>query len=141
MGMPMNELEKQESRDNTIALRSEVAALKQQVTGLDDRVSHINTRITEGFDHLNILLQREIAQLKDEQISDLKKGNERLGEDQRRLWDQVHIVQNNEAKNSGSRETLFSAGHALMVLLGGLLTVVATWVVNIVHPLGPHINP
>lgn len=137
----MNEQEKQEGRDNTLALRSEVAALKQQVTGLDDRVSHINIRITEGFEHLNSLLQREIAELKDEQINDLKKGNDRLSEDQRRLWDQLHIVQNNEAKNSGSRETLFSAGHALMVLLGGLLTVVATWIISVIHPAVGHLGP
>jgi hypothetical protein len=116
----------------SVVLRAEVAALKQQVAGLDDRVSHVNTRITEGFDHLNNLLQREITELKDEQISDLKKANERLADDQRRLWD---LVLTNEARRAGSRETLFSAGHVLMVILGGLITVFASWALGVpIHP-------
>lgn len=105
-----------------------------EVAALDARVTRMEEQISSGFNRLEGLLRQEITELKNEQINDLKKSNERLADDQRRLWDRVVEMErreNRRAGDSSGQNRVFGAiGHFLSAACGGAITWLATWLVG-----------
>lgn len=99
---------------------SEVAALDARMTRLEDQV-------TAGFNRIETLMRQEINDLKIEQINQLRKEQERLGDDQRRLWDRLVAIELRESQRVARDRTLGSIGHFLSGALGALITWAATW--------------
>jgi cell division protein FtsB len=108
-----------------------IEGMRAQLNAVETRVEKLESRVDKGFAEVKDLIRSEIADLKGEQIKDHKRELDRLADDQRRVWDHIHAMDENAAKASGSRETLFSAGNALMVLLGGVITVLASWLLGV----------
>lgn len=103
---------------------TEVAALEARVTRLEDQIS-------TGFDRIEMLLRQEISDLKKEQIDDLKKANERLADDQRRMWDRVVDMERRENRrvgdHSGERRAWSAVGHFMSAAAGATITWLFTW--------------
>lgn len=101
------------------------------VAALDSRITRVENEITQGFQRIEGLLQREISDLKSEQIAELRKTNERLADDQRRLWDRLSAMENRETLRVGERggqTRIFSAvGHFISAACGGAVTWLVTW--------------
>jgi len=101
------------------------------VAALSARVNHLEGDIKSGFERIENLLRQEINDLKTEQINDLRKANDRLADDQRRLWERVGDMErreNRRAGEHGGRNHVLSAiGHFLSAACGGAITWIATW--------------
>jgi hypothetical protein len=70
----------------------------------------------EGLiERIEALLQKEIAELKTEQIADLRKQIERIADDQRRLWEAVRTL-----------ETDRNRAHGGAKVISGLMTFIAS---------------
>lgn len=102
-----------------------------EVAALDGRVTRLENQITEGFDRLEMLLRQEISDLKSEQIADLRKQNERLGDDQRRLWDRLVEVERRENRRAGEHggqgRILSGIWTFVAAVAGGIITWLATY--------------
>jgi len=102
-----------------------------EVAALDARVTRMEQQITSGFNRLEGLLRQEITELKTEQINDLKKTNERLADDQRRLWDRVVEMERRENRRAGDStgqyRVIGAIGHFVSAALGAAITYLATW--------------
>lgn len=102
-----------------------------EVAALDTRVTRLEDQITDGFARIEGLLRQEINDLKAEQISELRKANERLADDQRRLWDRLIEVERREhgrdGTSSGQSRILGGIGHFLSAVAGGVITWIATF--------------
>ncbi len=102
-----------------------------EVAALDARVTRLEDQITTGFNEIKGLLRQEISDLKGEQINELRKANERLADDQRRLWDRVTEMERREVRRAGEgtgqHRVLGGIGHFLSAGLGGAITLLATW--------------
>jgi hypothetical protein len=102
-----------------------------EVAALDARVTRMEIQISSGFDRIEELLRQEINDLKTDQISDLRKINERLADDQRRLWDRLVEMERRENRragdHSGQSRVLGGIGHFLSAAAGGVITWLATW--------------
>lgn len=101
------------------------------VVALDSRVTRLETQISDGFDRVETLLRQEISDLKTEQITDLRKANERLADDQRRLWERLVDMERRENRragdHSGTARVLTAVGHLISAALGGVITWAATY--------------
>lgn len=101
-----------------------------EVAALDARVTRLEGQITDGFDRIEGLLRQEINDLKAEQISELRKANDRLADDQRRLWDRLIDVERREhgrdETSSGQSRILGGVGHFLSAIAGGAIAWLAT---------------
>lgn len=101
------------------------------VTVLDARVTRIEEDISSGFKRIENLLRQEITDLKTEQIQDLRKQNDRLADDQRRLWDRVNDMERREnlrdGEHGGQHKVLGGIGHFLSAACGGAITWFVTW--------------
>jgi hypothetical protein len=102
-----------------------------EIGGLDSRVTRLESEISLGFQRIESLLRQEITDLKTDQISDLRKTNERLADDQRRLWDRVSAMELREhgrvGDYKGQSRVLGAIGHFLSAAAGGVITWLATW--------------
>lgn len=93
----------------TEASSSDTAALASEVKSL-----------TAAVARLERVIEKEINQLKAEQIADLKTSISRIADDQRRLWEAVRAL---ELRSSGQGGA-FRVIHGVAVFLGSLLTAV-----------------
>jgi hypothetical protein len=69
-------------------------------------------------------IDAEVADLKNEQIADLKEGNRRLADDQRRLWDTVGKLQEHKATQHGGKNAVTEIRTVIIALLASTLAVV-----------------
>lgn len=101
-----------------------------EVAALDARVTRLEDQITTGFNRIESLLRQEINDLKTEQINDLRKQNERLADDQRRLWDRLGDMERRETSRTsdqrGQHRVIGGIGHFLSAICGGAITWLAT---------------
>lgn len=101
------------------------------VHALDARVTRIEDQITDGFGRVEALLRQEINDLKTEQINDLRKANERLADDQRRLWERVFEMERRETRRSGHQSgaarVLSALGHLFSAGIGGVIAWAASY--------------
>jgi hypothetical protein len=95
---------------------------------LEGRVTRLENAVTEGFSELKVIVRQEISDLKTEQIADLRKANERLGDDQRRLWDRVSELERRDHERKGSGRLVGSITYFMSAGLGGFATWFATWI-------------
>jgi hypothetical protein len=105
--------------------------MTNEIAVLDQRVTRMEVQISAGFAEIKELLRQEITDLKTDQISDLRKTNERLADDQRRLWDRVVEMERRENRRAGDHNgqsrVLGAIGHFLSAAAGGVITWLATW--------------
>jgi len=101
-----------------------------EVAALEGRVTRLETQISEGFNRIENMLQREISDLKTDQISDLKKANERIADDQRRAWDAIESLRRREDQRFGGERKLGSISHFLAGGFGAAITWVGTWLAS-----------
>jgi len=105
--------------------------MSNELGAIEARVTVIEGQIASGFARIEGLLRQEITDLKSDQISDLRKTNERLADDQRRLWDRLVEMERRENRragdSTGQSRVLGAIGHALSAAGGGLITWLATW--------------
>ncbi len=105
--------------------------MMSEVAALDNRVTRLEQQITSGFNRLEGLLRQEITELKTEQINDLKKNNERLADDQRRLWERLGEMERRENRrvgdSTGQYRVITAIGHFISAALGAAVTWLATW--------------
>jgi len=98
---------------------------------VDARVTRLESEIKSGFKRIEDLLRQEINDLKTDQINDLRKQNERLSDDQRRLWDRLTDMERRENRRTGDHlgqsRVLGAIGHFLSAAAGGAITWLATW--------------
>jgi chromosome segregation ATPase len=124
----------------------EIAEMRGELSGLTTRVGTLETRVDSGFDRLEQLFKQEINDLKQEQLSDAKREITRLGDDQRRIWDELHsqsrLMTQRDAQREArhesqkeAKETIFNMGNLIALLFGGVLTAIATWLLGGHHPL------
>ncbi len=110
------------------------------VAALDSRVTRLENQITLGFERIESLLRQEINDLKAEQINELRKANDRLADDQRRLWDRLVEMEQREnlrvGAQGGGLRVLGAIGHFLSAACGGAITWIATWLAGSGSP--PH---
>lgn len=75
---------------------------------------------------VEIKLDKEISELKSEQIADLRKQNERIADDQRRLWDRVGKLESERIPQieAAQREHQggIRVGQAILTVVGSLLS-------------------
>ncbi len=111
-----------------------------EVAALDNRVTRLENQITVGFQEIKDLLRQEINDLKAEQINELRKANDRLADDQRRLWEKVFDMERRENRRAGEyggqHKVLGAIGHFLSAAAGGVITWLATWLSS--GPPPPH---
>lgn len=62
--------------------------------------------------------------------------NERLADDQRRLWDLIHKLELRDSQRVGGNRVLGSIGRFLSAAAGGFITWLATWLSS--GPAPPH---
>jgi hypothetical protein len=109
-----------------------------EVAAVDARVTRLEEQINAGFADIKSLLRQEISDLKTDQINDLRKQNDRLADDQRRLWDRVVDVERRETQRTGDDQgknrVLSAIGHFLSAAAGGFITWLATWLSNTPPP-------
>lgn len=98
-----------------------------EVAALENRVNRLESQITDGFARIEALLRSEISDLKTEQIKDLREGNTRLADDQRRLWERLADLERRDNLRTGGDRKLGSLSFFLSGGLGGLISAVATY--------------
>lgn len=105
-----------------------------EVTALDARVTHLEEDIRAGFERVEKLLRHEINDLKTEQIKDLRDQNNRVADDQRRLWDRLVEMERRENRRAGdhSGQHRIISGIALFLstACGGAITWLVTWLLG-----------
>jgi thioesterase domain-containing protein len=118
------------------------------VNALDNRVTRLEGEVANGLRHIESLILREIAELKNEALADIKrsldrvegdlrKQIDRIADDQRRLWDRLTGLENRENQRIGAGKARGSAWHVFSAMIGGLLTVAGTAVMNWLGRGGP----
>jgi hypothetical protein len=95
--------------------------------GLESRVTRLEDQIAAALERIERRLDKEIGDLKDEQISDLREANRRMADDQRRLWEAVRLLEQRENQRIGGSRALSGITHFLSAIFGGLVTAVGTW--------------
>jgi hypothetical protein len=81
--------------------------------------------LQQGQLRLETMLDREIKQLKTEQIADLRRDKDRLADDQRRLWEAVSLLQQNQHISAGGRQMVQTLMTACVGLVSGGMGAVA----------------
>ena len=97
------------------------------IDALDNRVTRLEGQIAAGFERIEKMLRAEINDLKTEQISDLREANKRLADDQRRSWERLTEFERRENERIGGNKVVGSISHFLAVIMGGMVTWLATW--------------
>lgn len=100
-----------------------------EIVALEGRVNRLEGQITDGFDRLENLLRQEINDLKKEQIDDLKKANERVADDQRRLWDRLVDMERRENRRSGDHAGTNRILGSIFALTAAAFGGFVTWLV------------
>lgn len=98
-----------------------------ELDALEGRVTRLEDQIAAGFLRIEGLLRTEITDLKNEQIQELRKANERVTEEQRRMWEHVGALELRETRRSGGERKLASIGHLVSGGIGALLSAIITW--------------
>ncbi len=88
---------------------------------MQSRVTRIEQHIDAGFKRLEDLVLREIADLKTDQIARLDKALDRLGDDQRRLWESCGKLADRMNRYGGGVSALHYAALALGPLVGAAI--------------------
>jgi Flp pilus assembly protein TadB len=105
-----------------------------EIAALDNRVTRLENQISDGFERIENLLRQEISDLKKEQIDDLKKANERLADDQRRMWDRLVDMERRENRragdHSGSHRVIGAIWAFLCAAAGGAIAWLAGWLTS-----------
>ena len=90
--------------------------------------------MTAQLDNMQATLARlekkidtEIAELKTEQIAQLRAENTRLADDQRRMWEALRNLENDRSAERGSKRAINSLTHTVSGLFGGAFGAFATW--------------
>jgi hypothetical protein len=97
------------------------------VTALEGRVTRLESAISDGFRRVEELLTREITDLKNEQINDLRKAQERLADDQREMWKALRLQESFTHQRQGSSKTIGGISNFLSAGLGGLIAAIAAY--------------
>ena len=71
------------------------------------------------IERIETLLQKEISDLKTEQIADLRRQIERIADDQRRSWDAIRALET-------VRDRAHGGGKVLSGLVTGLIAIVSS---------------
>jgi hypothetical protein len=74
--------------------------------GLESRVTRLENQIAAALERIERRLDKEIGDLKDEQISDLREANRRMADDQRRLWEAVRLLEQRDNQRIGGNRAL-----------------------------------
>lgn len=98
-----------------------------EVTALDARMTRLEDQATAGFNRIETLIRQEINDLKTEQINDLRKANDRLSDDQRRLWDRVNDLERRENVRVGEKRSMGRAANFLSATLGAGFGALVSW--------------
>ena len=88
----------------------------------DGDVKLISARLEsmEGLiERIETLLQKEISDLKTEQIADLRRQIERIADDQRRVWEAVRSLEN-------ARNQAHGGGKVLSGLITGIIAIISS---------------
>ena len=94
---------------------------------LEGRVTRLENAVTNGFERIEGLLRQEINDLKTEQIKDLREANNRLADDQRRLWDQVTELQRRDYQRIGSGRTIGAITNIMSAVFGGSVAALVAY--------------
>lgn len=97
------------------------------IEAVEDRVDKLEEQISTGFREVKDLIRSEIKDLKEEQISDLREGYKRVADDQRRLWDEVHVLLQRDAQRLGGERKLGALVAIFTGALGGVISALATY--------------
>lgn len=98
-----------------------------EVAALETRVTRLENQISAGFERIEELLRSEISDLKTEQLTDLRKTNDRLADDQRRAWEAIRTLEQREAQRYGGDRKVGSWAHFVSGGIGGVITAAVTW--------------
>lgn len=77
------------------------------------------------IERVEALIRQEISDLKKEQIADLRKENERLADDQRRLWEAVRSLE-------ADRNRLHGGGRVVTSMMTALIAIVTSGIAAVV---------
>lgn len=111
------------------------------VHALAERITSLEGDFRESLRQLQDLILREIKDLKNEQLADMKAAmarierdlkdeHTRLADDQRRLWERLNDLERRENQRIGAAKSRGSAWHIFSAMIGGLITVTGTAIVN-----------
>lgn len=98
-----------------------------EVAALEDRVTRLEGQILEGFKRIEDMLRSEIKDLKDEQIKDLREGNKRLADDQRRAWEAIESLRRHEDQRYGAERTKGAIWYFFCAAIGSIVTAIIAW--------------
>jgi len=79
-------------------------------------ISQIET-LQQSVTRIEALITREIQDLKNEQIADLRRQNDRLADDQRRAWEAIRALENERNRMYGGVKVI----HAVVATVSGLV--------------------
>ncbi len=118
-----------------------------QLASLDGRVTALEKTVPDGLRRIEDLIQKEIHDLKTEQIRDiknsvdrietdtraglsrvengLKKDIDRVSDDQRRLWEHVGKLELNDGQRTGGSKAIDRLWNFVSVAVGALITFAA----------------
>jgi len=105
------------------------------LTSIDGRLTRLETTIDARLDRIETMLSKEISDLKNEQINRLEKLIDRIGDDQRRLWEALRKLEERDAVRRGSSGVIVGIGHLFSAAIGGLIAASANWLSSGKPPL------
>jgi hypothetical protein len=101
--------------------------MAERVDILEQRVEQLGEALSNGLERIENLIRGEIHDLKSEQIKDLRVTNDRLADDQRRLWDVVHTLQLERSRDVGGRRAVGHLAQSITGIVSGGIGAVLTW--------------
>ncbi len=104
------------------------------IADLDRRVTSLESVVTSSLNRIEGLIRQEIQDLKTEQISDLKKSIERIGDDQRRVWEAVRSLEGDDKLRTGAARAVDKFGNFISIGLGATIGAIVTWLTSGRHP-------
>ena len=94
------------------------------VPALEGRVSRLEVAVTDGFKRIELLIQKEITDLKSEQLAQFQRTLDWTLDDQRAAWAAIRLLE----QYSKQRQRIAQiVGGFLAVGFGGFVTWLATF--------------
>lgn len=84
----------------------------------EDRINLKLENLGDQVSELKDLILREITDLKNEQIADLRRDNERLADDQRRSWEAIRSLEADRNHALGGGKVVYMAITAVLTFIG-----------------------
>lgn len=96
----------------------------------EDLISSQLLALHEAVRRVENKLDKEVSELKSEQIADLRKANDRLADDQRRVWEAVRAVESYQSQHHGG----LRVGQIFLTIFGSLCSgAIVALVVHFAH--------